>query len=484
MPSTVEQLSPSRVKITIEVPFSELKPSIDKAYREVAKQINIPGFRKGKVPPMVIDQRVGRGTVLQEAINEALPQFYGAAVEEHKLVPLAQPEVEVTNLVDKEKVEFTAEVDVRPEFDLPDFSTISAEVETVEVTDADVEEQLQALRERFATSTVVERAAAEGDVVTISLVARKDGEELADATAEDLQYTIGAGGMLDGLDEAATGLSAGETTTFTTTLVGGAHKGEEVEVELTVSQVSERELPEVDDDFAQLASPYDTIGEVTDQIREELTRRHRLEQAQNARDAVLATAIEDLEIDVPEGIRTSELAARKEQINNQLAQMGVTLEEYLAESEEAEDEDAFWADVEKRSSDALTSQLVLDKYADENEIGVDQNELLQHVMQIAQQSGVDPQQELQHMVEHNHMPEYMAEIRRRKALAAIVEAATITDAAGDPVDLSNLQADGSIADPDAEVPEVADEAAVEEPTAAEADDAATDEADQDDADKA
>ena len=450
MPSTVEQLSPSRVKITIEVPFSELKPSIDKAYREVAKQINIPGFRKGKVPPMVIDQRVGRGTVLQEAINEALPQFYGAAVEEHKLVPLAQPEVEVTNLVDKEKVEFTAEVDVRPEFDLPDFSTISAEVETVEVTDADVEEQLQALRERFATSTVVERAAAEGDVVTISLVARKDGEELADATAEDLQYTIGAGGMLDGLDEAATGLSAGETTTFTTTLVGGAHKGEEVEVELTVSQVSERELPEVDDDFAQLASPYDTIGEVTDQIREELTRRHRLEQAQNARDAVLATAIEDLEIDVPEGIRTSELAARKEQINNQLAQMGVTLEEYLAESEEAEDEDAFWADVEKRSSDALTSQLVLDKYADENEIGVDQNELLQHVMQIAQQSGVDPQQELQHMVEHNHMPEYMAEIRRRKALAAIVEAATITDAAGDPVDLSNLQADGSIADPEAE----------------------------------
>lgn len=450
MPSTVEQLSPSRVKITIEVPFSELKPSIDKAYREVAKQINIPGFRKGKVPPMVIDQRVGRGTVLQEAINEALPQFYGAAVEEHKLVPLAQPEVEVTNLVDKEKVEFTAEVDVRPEFDLPDFSTISAEVETVEVTDADVEEQLQALRERFATSTVVERAAAEGDVVTISLVARKDGEELADATAEDLQYTIGAGGMLDGLDEAATGLSAGETTTFTTTLVGGAHKGEEVEVELTVSQVSERELPEVDDDFAQLASPYDTIGEVTDQIREELTRRHRLEQAQNARDAVLATAIEDLEIDVPEGIRTSELAARKEQINNQLAQMGVTLEEYLAESEEAEDEDAFWADVEKRSSDALTSQLVLDKYADENEIGVDQNELLQHVMQIAQQSGVDPQQELQHMVEHNHMPEYMAEIRRRKALAAIVEAATITDTSGAPVELANLQADGSIADPEAE----------------------------------
>lgn len=450
MPSTVEQLSPSRVKITIEVPFSELKPSLDKAYQEVAKQVSIPGFRKGKVPPMVIDQRVGRGTILQEAINEALPQFYGQAVEEHGLVPLAQPEVEVTNLVDNEKVEFTAEVDVRPEFDLPDFSAISTEVEAIEVSDEDIAEQLQALRERFATTTPVERAAADGDVVTISLIARKDGVELEDATAEDLQYTIGAGGMLDGLDEAATGLSAGESTTFTTTLVGGAHKDSEVEVELSVSQVAERELPEADDDFAQLASPFDTIDEVTTQIREELTRRSRLEQAQDARDSVLAQAIEGLDIEVPEGTRTSELEARKQQITNQLGQMGVTLEQYLAESEEADNEEDFWADVEKRSADALTSQLVLDKYADENEVGVDQNELLQHVMQIAQQTGTDPQKELQHMVEHNHMPEYMAEIRRRKALAAIVEAATITDSTGAAIDLTNLQADGSIADPEAE----------------------------------
>ncbi len=474
MSSNVEQLSASRVKITVEVPFSELKPSIDKAYSEVAKQVSIPGFRKGKVPPMVIDQRVGRGTILQEAINEALPNFYGQAIEEHKLVPLGQPEVEVTNLVDKEKVEFTAEVDVRPEFDLPDFAAVSAEVEAFEVSEDDVEEQLNTLRERFATTTPVERASAEGDVVTISLVARKDGEVLDDATADDLTYVIGSGGMLDGLDEAATGKSAGDTTTFTTTLVGGSHKGDEVEVELTISQVAERELPEADDDFAQLASPYDTIGEVTDQIRTELTNRARLEQAQDARDAVLAKAIDGLDIEVPEGVRTAELDARKGQITQQLAQMGVTLEQYLAESEEAENEEAFWADVEKRSLDALTSQLVLDKYADENEIAVDQNELLNHVLQIAQQTGTDPQQELQHMVEHNHMPEYMAEIRRRKALAAVVDAATVTDSNGETIDLSVLQADGSIGDPaDAEVeeaPEVEDAPEVEAPAVEDSED--------------
>lgn len=455
MPSTVEQLSPSRVKITIEVPFSELKPSIDKAYQEVAKQISIPGFRKGKVPPMVIDQRVGRGTILQEAINSSLPEFYGKAVQEHELNPLAQPEVEVTELVDNDKVEFTAEVDVRPEFELPDFSTISAEVDAIEVTEEQVTEQLDALRQRFGSVNPVERAGAEGDVVTISLTARKDGEVLEDATAEDLQYTIGAGGMLDGLDDAVTGLSAGETATFTTELVGGAHKGDEVEVEVSVSQVADRDLPEADDDFAQLASEFDTIDELLEQIREQLTRMHRLDQAQAARDAVLEKAIAQLDIEVPERIRDSELEARKEQINGQLNQAGLTLEQYLADSEEAESPEEFWADVEKRATDALTAQLVLDKYADDHEVGVEQNDLMQHVMRIAQQQNSDPQQELQHMIEHNHMPEYMAEIRRGKSLAAIVDAATLTDTNGDPVDLSELQSDGSLGAPVPEPDEVA-----------------------------
>ena len=447
MPSTVEQLSPSRVKITIEVPFSDLKPSLDKAYQDVAKQVSIPGFRKGKVPPMVIDQRVGRGTILQEAINSALPEFYGKAIEENTLVPLGQPEIEVTNLVDKEVVEFTAEVDVRPEFDLPDFSAIAAEVEAIEVTEEQVTEQLDALRQRFGSINAVERAAGEGDVVTISLVARKDGEPLEDATAEDVQYTVGAGGMLDGLDEAVTGLSAGESATFTSQLVGGVNKGEDVDVEVSVSQVAERDLPEADDDFAQLASEFDTIDELTEQIREQLARMHRVEQAQAARDAVLEKAIAEIEVELPEKVAADELEARRQQINSQLAQAGLTLEAYLADSEEAESPEAFWADVEKRSRDALLAQLVLDKYAEEIEVPVDQNDLTQHIMRIAQAQGSSPQAVMEHMMEHtHHLGEYMTEIRRGKALAAIVEAATVTDSNGEVVELANLQADGSFAD--------------------------------------
>lgn len=449
MPSTVEQLSPSRVKITIEVPFSELKPSLDKAYAEVAKQVNIPGFRRGKVPPAVIDQRVGRGVVLQEAINAALPEFYGQAIQEHKVTPLAQPEVEVTKLEDRELVEFTAEVDVRPEFDLPDFSAITAEVDAVEVTDEQVTEQLDALRQRFGSLNPVERAAAVDDVLTINLAATKDGEALADATADDLQYKVGSGGMLDGLDEAVTGLSAGESKTFTSELVGGPNKGEQVDVEVTVTKVSEQELPEADDDFAQMASEFDTIDELTEQMKVRLADMARVEQANGARDAVLEQAIAALDIEVPAGIRENELNARRQQITQQLAQAGLTLEQYLADTEEAEDPDAFWADVEKRSSDAIKAQMVLDKYADEHEIGVDQNDLTQHILQIAQQSQQSPDEVAKHMVEHDHVTEYMTEIRRSKALVAIVTAATVKDSNGDIVDLTR-PADSEDDDPEAE----------------------------------
>ena len=237
MPSTVEQLSPSRVKITVEVPFTDLKPSMDKAYREIARSVNIPGFRRGKVPPMVIDQRFGRGVVIQEAFNDSWQGFYTAAITENHLNPLAQPDLEVTKLEDGDLIEFTAEVDVRPEFSLPDFTSLSASVDAVDVPEDLVDGQLDLLRRRFGSRETVERPAQDDDVVTINLVATKNGEPLADATASDLDYTVGSGQMLDGLDDAVRGLSAGESATFTSTLVGGPLKDEEADIEVTVTKV-------------------------------------------------------------------------------------------------------------------------------------------------------------------------------------------------------------------------------------------------------
>lgn len=464
MKSAVESLSPTRAKLTVEVPFDELKPSLDKAYKTIAQQINVPGFRRGKVPPAVIDRQVGRGAVLDQAINEALPKVYVEALRENSLEPLAQPEIEVTRLEDKELLEFTAEVDVKPEIELPDYDGLEAEVEDLTVTDEDVEDQLNNLRERFGTLADVERPAADGDFVSIDLVATKDGEVVPGAEVAGMSYQVGRGGMLDGLDEALTGLSAGESAEFTSQLVGGDLVGEDVAVKVTVNGVQEQELPELDDDFAQTASEFDTVEELREDVRARLTRGKRLEQATEARDAVLEALLEKVSVPLPETMVTDELNARREGVEQQLAMAGITMDKYL--EDEGQTIEEFEADLERRVRDAVAAQFLLDEIAKREELGVDQNDLSQHIVRRAQQSGQDPQEFANHMFEHNHIPELVQEILRGKALATLVESAVVKDASGNHVELKNLRPDGSIGEPEAEsAEESADESA--EPAEAE-----------------
>jgi len=452
--SAVETLSPTRAKLTVEVPFEELKPSLDAAYKKIAQQINVPGFRRGKVPPMVIDRQVGRGAVLDEAINDALPKLYVEALQANELEPLAQPEIDITKFEDNESLEFTAEVDVRPEVQLPDYTGLAVTVDDIAVDDEDVDELVQALRERFASLSEVERAAADGDFVVMDLVARKDGEVVEGAEVSGMSYQVGRGGMLDGLDETLTGMSAGDEATFTSQLVGGDQQGEDVEVEVRVTSVKEQELPELDDDFAQTASEFDTVDELTEDIRARLSRSKRLEQAAAARDAVLERLLDMVDVPLPEGVVDSELAARREQIEQQLGYAGMSMEQYLDNEKQTVDE--FEADLEKRVRDAVAAQFVLDQVAKSAEIGVNEGELQEHLMRRAQQSGQNPQEFMQHMIEHNHIPEMVSEVLRGKALATVVEAATVTDRSGNHVELKNLQPDGTIAEP---TDEPADDAA-------------------------
>jgi trigger factor len=437
VPSTVEQLSPSRVKITVEVPFTDLKPSMDKAYREIARSVNIPGFRRGKVPPMVIDQRFGRGVVIQEAFNDSWQGFYTAAITENHLNPLAQPDLEVTKLEDGDLIEFTAEVDVRPEFSLPDFTSLSASVDAVDVPEDLIDGQLDLLRRRFGSRETVERPAQDDDVVTINLVATKNGEPLSDATASDLDYTVGSGQMLDGLDDAVSGLAAGESATFTSTLVGGPLKDEEADIEVTVTKVQRQDLPELDDEFAQMASEFDTMEELRADTRRQLTEAAAEQQAAEARDAVLEELLGKVELAVPENLVAREQDARREQITGQLGSAQLTLAQYLDEVEDGKTEEQFWADVENRARQTLKAQMILDKIAEENSIGVDQNDLTQLILGKARQEGSSPQQIADHLKEHpHHIEEYMIEIRRNKALGLLVAAAEVTDGAGDKIDLS------------------------------------------------
>lgn len=451
MKSAVETLSPTRAKLTVEVPFEELKPSLDAAYKQIAQQINVPGFRRGKVPPMVIDRQVGRGAVLDQAINDALPKKYVEALQANSLEPLAQPEVEVTKLEDNEVLEFTAEVDVKPTIELPGYEGLAAEVEDAVVTDEDVDQQIESLRERFATLADVERPAADGDFVVLDLKATKDGEVLDGAEVAGMSYQVGRGGMLDGLDEALTGMSAGEEKTFSSELVGGDLVGESVEVLVAVSQVQEQELPDLDDDFAQLASEFDTVAELNDDVRVRLANGKRLEQAAAARDAVLEVLLEQVEVPLPESIVADELNARRQNVEQQLAMAGITMEKYLEDEQQTVEE--FEADLERRVRDAVAAQFILDEIAKKEELGVDQQELSQHLVRRAQQSGQDPQEFANHMFEHNHIPDLVQEILRGKALATIVESAVVKDASGNAVELKNLRPDGTIGEPEAEAAE-------------------------------
>jgi trigger factor len=448
MKSAVESLGPTRAKLTVEVPFEELKPSLDAAYKTIARQINVPGFRKGKVPPAVIDRQVGRGAILEQAINDALPVKYREALEANDLEPLAQPDIEVTKLEDNETFEFTAEVDIKPEITVPPFEGIEAQVDPIEISDADVEEQLQALRERFATLSDVERPAQDGDFVVLDLTASRDGEVVEGAELSGMSYQVGRGGMLDGLDDALAGMAAGEEKTFSSQLVGGDLVGEDVDVQVKVTQVQEQELPEYDDEFAQEASEFDTLDELNADIRERLTRGKRLEQAAAARDAVLQALLEKVDVPLPENIVTDELNARRASIEQQLAYAGMTMEAYLAENGDTIEE--FEADLDRRVREAVAAKFVLEEIAKSEEISVEQDELTQQMVRRAQQSGEEPQAYVNHMIEHNHLPELLQEIRRAKALALIVESAVVTDTAGAPVELKELRPDGTVGEPEAD----------------------------------
>lgn len=438
MSSTVEKLGPSRVKLTVEIPFADLKPHLDKAYVDIASSVTIPGFRKGKVPPLVIDQRFGRGAVLQEAINSILPSAYEGAVVESKVSPLGEPEIEITKLEDGELIEFSAEVDIRPEFEVPDFAELSAVVDAKKPVEDEVTERIDLLRSRFATTAEVDRPAADGDRVTLDLVASRDGEPLPDGTAVDIAYIVGSGGMIDGLDVAVVGLSVGEEAEFASTLVGGALEGEPADIKVTVKKVAEQTLPEVDDEFASMISEFDTVEEMKADLAKGVEANLEAEQVAAGRDKIIEAMVAATDFEVPAGVVASEVDARKEQINGQLAQAGLTLERYLEQTPEETSRtvEDFWAELEANTVKGLKAQLILDKIADEAEFNVEQEDLSKMIVQKAMRNGTTPEAEAQHMMEHNHLGAWMAEIRRNKAMGEVVAKAKVTDTDGAVVDIT------------------------------------------------
>jgi len=465
--STVEQLSPTRVRINVEVPFTELEPDFDRAFKQLAQQVRLPGFRPGKAPRKLLEARIGRGAVLEQVVNDALPSRYSEAVTTSEVRPLGQPDIEVTKLEDGEELVFTAEVDIRPEITIPDLEALKIEVDPIEVSDDDVDAELQNLRARFGTLKGVERPVEDGDFVSIDLSASVDGKDVPDAKTEGLSHEVGSGQLIEGLDEALVGLKEGETKVFTTTLAAGEHAGDEAQVTVTVKSVKERELPEPDDEFAQLASEFDTIDELKASLKDQVERVKRVQQAEQIRDKALETLLDQTEVPLPEKIVQAQI---DDTVHNAIHNLDHD-EDAFAKALEAQgsSREEFDKDNKENAERAVKTQLVMDAIADQLNVQVGQNDLTERLVLMSRQYGLEPQQLLQYLQENNQLPVMFADVRRGLAVAAVVHGATVTDTDGNVIDTTEFFGPPASTDP-AEV--AAQIAAQVETAASDADDSA------------
>lgn len=418
MKSAVESISATRVRISIDVDFKDLEPHVKNAYQSISERVVIPGFRKGKVPRAMIDQRVGRGAVLDEAINNALPEFYSQAARENEVLVVGRPTVDIKELKDNELVKFEVEVDIRPEISLPDFSKLEVSVEDAVVTDKDVEEQLEALRIRFGTLTTVEKDAANGDFVSIDLVARVDGKDIDGGSANGISYEVGSNRMIDGLDAALEGMKVEESKKFNAPLVG-MQEGETGEVEVTLKAVKKRELPELNDDFAKLASEFETLKELEADVRERLTRLKAMEQGAQARDNLLKLLLDTVEIPVPENLVADE-------VNDHL------------EKENRLEDDTHRAEVTEEVTRSVRGDFLLDAIVKSEEVQVSEAELTEYLIRTAARYQMTPDQFVQQITQAGQVATLMAEVARTKGLAVVLERVTVKDASGKKVDLAAL----------------------------------------------
>ncbi|WKD57167.1 Trigger factor [Corynebacterium capitovis DSM 44611] len=452
MKTSVDKLGETRVKLSVSVPFDELGREMDQAYTAIAQQVSIPGFRRGKAPHKLIDARFGRGPILEQVVNDMLPVRYEQAITENELNPIGQPEIEVTKIEDNDVVEFTAEVDVRPEIEVPDFSAISVTVPAISVDDEAVDSALEELRGRFGELKDTDAALEDGQFAVINITAEVEGEKIDDASTDGLTYKVGADDLIEGLDAALTGLKTGDTAEFTATLQRGEHKGEEAAIKVEVTQTKERVLPELDDDFAQLASEFDTVEELRESTKGRLEESLKAQQAASIRDEVLKAALEQTEFALPESIVEEQVHNRLHQVLGHMAHEENALAQFLeAQGTTREDFDKESRDLAEES---VRTQLFLDAVAESEQPEVSQQELTDHILFTAQSYGMDPNQFVAQLQQSGQIANLFADVRRGKALAAAIARTTVQDDQGASIDPNEFFGD---VDEDADQADLAEE---------------------------
>lgn len=426
MRSTVEPVEPTKVKINVVVEPDELGPAIERTARRLGREMRVPGFRKGKVPRPVLEARIGRDTLIAEAIeHEAVPEFYAKALEEHGIEPLSRAKVDPPDYNDGQPLEFSATVEVKPEIDLPPYRGVQVDRPELEVTDEHVDTQLDQLRERFAQLEVIGRPIAKGDFAQIDLRATRHTEEIPDLSRTDFLYEVGSGTVVPQLDEQLEGTRKGDILRFNATVPEGAGEmaGQEVTFTVLVKEAKTKVLPGLDDDFAQEASEFDTLDELKAHLRERLEEAAADQVRSELETRVLQTYLEQVDVPLPESLVSDELQYRASRFVQQLNLMGMPLERYLEGAETTQEQ--LEADLRAQAERAVKAQLALEAVAAAAGLEASDEEVEAEILRQAERLGRDPE-DVRKALGAGRASAIRGDILRTKALALMVENADVT----------------------------------------------------------
>ncbi len=427
MPTTIEETDKHTVKMTVEVPTDRVGKDLDAAYRRVAQQVKVPGFRKGKAPRQVIDAQVGRDAVVAEFLEDAVPVYYREAIREYELAPITDPDISLEPIEEGKPLVFTATVEVRPRLQLEEseYRGIRVERPSTEVTDAEIDEVLDRLRDRFAELEPVSRPAKEGDYAVIDLRASIHGQEIPEATRPDYLYEVGSGAFVDDLDKDLAGKRAGEILKFNATLPErfGERAGQEVSFQVLVKEVKAKRLPAADDAFAKTASEFDTLAELRDGLREQLGQNKERAADAAVRDRALEALIDKVDVDLPDTLVDEETEHRVRHAQERAEAAGLTLQQIL--DAQGLDELRFRADARSHALRAIKADLVLEAVARREEIQVSAEEIGGEIAALASSLGRDPKDVAKQLERTGQVVTLAGDIIRSKALDSIVEHADI-----------------------------------------------------------
>ncbi len=427
MQTTLEHTDKHTVKLTVEVPPDEFGKDLDRAYRKIAQEIKIPGFRKGKVPKQVIDAQLGREAVVGEFLEDSVPVYYRQALREHDLAPIADPDIDLGELEEGRPLVFTAVVEVRPRLTLEesDYKGIAVERPEIEISDEDVERFLDSLRDRFAELETVGRPARSGDYAVIDIRATVHDEEIPEATKPDYLYAAGSGEFGEKFDAELEGKRAGEILAFNDTLGPGAGEraGEEVSFRVLVKEVKGKKLPAADDEFAKVASEFDTLDELRQNIREQLAQSRDRAADADVRDRVLEQLISSVEVDLPDTLVDEEVEHRVAHAGERAQQAGMTLPQLL--EAQGMDELTFRSEARDHAIRAIKADLALESVARQEDLQVSEEEIGREISALASALGREPKELAKSMTRSGQVVSLAGDIIRSKALDILVEHADI-----------------------------------------------------------